>query len=120
MAEDTSVTDHVKQMKELAEKLAAIKAPISEEDQVVTLLGSLPSSYDHLVTVLEAKTDNLSLDFVQQSLLNEELKRGEKSAPSGTSTDQVLYSYHRKANKPGCFICGDISHQKWDCPKKHD
>ena len=34
-------------------------APISEEDQVVTLLGSLPRSYATLVTAFEARVDNI-------------------------------------------------------------
>ncbi len=41
-------------MKDIADKLAAIGAPISEEDQVVTLLGSQTGSYATLVTALEA------------------------------------------------------------------
>jgi len=45
---------HLKDMKELTDKLAAIGAPISE-DQVVALLGSLPQSYETLVTALEAR-----------------------------------------------------------------
>ena len=44
MKEDTSVEAHLKQMKEITDRLAAIGAPISEEDQVVTLLGSVPPS----------------------------------------------------------------------------
>jgi len=46
----TSIEVHIKNMKELTDKLAVIKALIAEEDQVVTLLGSLPSSYSTLVT----------------------------------------------------------------------
>ena len=42
MKEGTSIEGHLTRMKELTDKLAAISAPISEEDQVVTLLGSLP------------------------------------------------------------------------------
>ena len=42
MAEGTPMEAHIKTMKELTDRLAAINAPISEEDQVVTLLGSLP------------------------------------------------------------------------------
>ena len=42
MAEGTPAESHLKQMKD---KLAAIGAPVAEEDQVVTLLGSLPQSY---------------------------------------------------------------------------
>ena len=39
MKEGTSMEKHLKHMKDIADKLAAIGAPISEEDQVVTLLG---------------------------------------------------------------------------------
>jgi hypothetical protein len=45
MKEATTVDAHLKEMKELTDKLASIGAPISEEYQVVTLLGSLPPSY---------------------------------------------------------------------------
>ena len=52
-------------MKEITDRLAAIGAPISEEDQVVTLLGSLPPSYSTLVTALEARADDVKLSYVQ-------------------------------------------------------
>ena len=55
LKESTSVKAHVKNMKELTDKLAAINALISEEDQIVTLLGSLPSNYSTLVTALETR-----------------------------------------------------------------
>ena len=62
-------------MKEITDKLAAIGAPISEEDQVVTLLGSLPPSYSTLVTALEARVDDVTLNFVQQALIHKEQKQ---------------------------------------------
>ena len=71
MKEGTSIEEHIKAMKELADRLAAIKAPVAEEDQVVTLLGSLLSSYLTLVTALEAR-DEISLSYVQQALIREE------------------------------------------------
>ena len=52
-------------MKELTDTLAAINAPIAEENQVVTLLGSLSPSYSTLVTALEAR-DAITLSYVQQ------------------------------------------------------
>ena len=61
MKENITIKAHLKKMKELTDKLAAIGAPISEEDQVVTLLGSLPSDYSTLVTALEARADDLTL-----------------------------------------------------------
>lgn len=77
-------------MKEITDKLAAIGAPISEEDQVVTLLGSLPSRYSTLVTTLESRIDSVKLSYVQQALIHEELKQQEMSGssnalPSGQS-----------------------------------
>ena len=50
MKEGTSIETYLKHMKELTDKLAAIGAPIEEKDQVVTLLGSLPTSYCTLVS----------------------------------------------------------------------
>ena len=64
MAEGASMEAHIKTMKELTDRLAAINAPIAEEDQVVTLLGSLPPSYSALVTALEAR-DAVTLSYVQ-------------------------------------------------------
>ena len=49
-------------MKDITDKLASIGASISEEDQVMTLLGSLPPSYSTLVTALKARVDDI--DFV--------------------------------------------------------
>ena len=73
MKEDTSIEAHIKHMKELTGKFAAIGAPISEKDKVVILLGSLPIRVTlyTLVTVLETQ-ENTSLSYVQQSLIHEE------------------------------------------------
>ena len=66
MKEGTSMEAHIKNMKELTDRLAAINAPIAEEDQVVTLLGSLPPSYSTLVTALEAR-DVINLSFMSNN-----------------------------------------------------
>ena len=74
MKERSSVKKHLKHMKELTMRLAAIGAPIAKEDQVVTLLGSMPKSYSTLVTALEARSHNISLNYMQQALVHEEQK----------------------------------------------
>ena len=53
---------HLKEMKELMDKLSSVGAPISE-DQVVTLLGSLPSSFSSIVAALESRVNGLTLRF---------------------------------------------------------
>ena len=52
MKEGPLFDQHLRHMKDITDKRAAIGAPISEEDQVVTFLGSLPS-FATLVTSSE-------------------------------------------------------------------
>ena len=49
MKEGATIESHLKEMKELSDQLSAIDAPITEEDQVVTLLGSLPRASRRLL-----------------------------------------------------------------------
>ena len=78
MAEGTSIKAHIKTMKELTHRLAAINVPIAEEDQVVTQLGIPSPSYSTLVTALETR-DAVTLSYVQQSLICEEQRLKESS-----------------------------------------
>jgi hypothetical protein len=73
MKEGSKLDDHFKIMKELVDQLAAIEMNIDEEDQVMTLLGSLPKKYEGIVTALETQ-DELNLIMVQQALVNAEQK----------------------------------------------
>ena len=127
MAEGTSMEAHIKTMKELTDRLAAINAPIAEEDQVVTLLGSLPPSYSALVTALEAR-DAVTLSYVQQSLIREE-QRLKESNTQHTGLNNIsgigraLIGKHDgqpgkgHQNKKACYLCGETGHFRKDCPK---
>jgi hypothetical protein len=118
MSEGTSVRNHLRHMKELTDKLSAIGSPISEEDQVVSLLGSLPQSYSALVTALEARVDNLDLTYVQQALLHEEQKRSDCSTDKKAG-ESALMSKPKKSRKAiKCYGCGEKGHKKPDCPNK--
>lgn len=69
MKEGSFVAAHMKEMKEMTDKLAALGSTVSKEDHAATLLGSLPQSYQMLVTTLETRGE-LTLNFVQQSLVH--------------------------------------------------
>ena len=117
MKEGSSIEKHLKRMKKLTDQLEGIGAPIAEEDQLVTLLGSLPKSYSMMVTALEARSDNVSLNYVQQALVHEEQKLhevGSSNSPDVHRGDTGLLGDStislKKAFKPGkppiCFGCG--------------
>ena len=116
MKAGTPMELHLKQMKEITNRLAAIGAPISEEDQVVTLLGSVPPSYSALVTTLESRIDSVKLSYVQQALLHEERKQQEKvEPPSGMPPNSQLSSalvgmQERPKQVVRCYGCGKLGH----------
>ena len=111
-------------MKELTDKLASVGVPISEEDQVVTLLGSLPQKYATLVTPLEARVDDLTLEFVQQSLIHEDQKQ---KVPVSHPDSALVGAQHqmrdRSRKPPTCWNCNEFGHVQRFCPKlksQHD
>ena len=91
---------------------------MSEEDQIVTLLGSLPPSYSNVVTALEARIGDLTLDFVQQQLNHYELKL-KASSPTDSSQDTALLSRkpQRGRGPPTCWNCFEVGHVQRFCPK---
>jgi hypothetical protein len=138
MKEGTSLNEHLKNMKEITDSLSALGVTIDEEDQMITLLGSLPESYSTLVTALEARTDDLDLEFVRQALINEYEKRRSQDKPdkilsSTGSKEKILTMQQRKpptgpnrkppwkmTSQPSqhqmtCHRCGRNGHRTPDC-----
>ena len=122
MSEGQSVQDHLKCMKEISDKLAALGSAVAEEEQVVALLISLPPSYQTLVTALEAKGDDLSLEFVQQALVSEEQKRQVSVGEAVTECDQNSALHVNKGAvkffKGRCYTCNKEGHKSYECLEK--
>lgn len=88
---------HINKMRSLAEQLAAVGAPVTEDDQVATLLCSLPESFNNLITALESRADSLTLEFVIARLLHEERKKSD----SVQSSETALYAGNGNQKKTG-------------------
>lgn len=115
LKEGGCVQDHVKSMIEIFEELSVVGDAVDEEDRVVHLLASLPSSFDVLVTALEAHSDVPKLEIVTERLLHEEQKMKLKS-DSENSVNKVLMAKNNKFKKgPKCHHCGKMGHIKKFC-----
>jgi transposase InsO family protein len=116
MSEGDALSTHINMLKTLAEQLAAIGAQTSEEDLVMTLLMSLPPSYEHFITALESVNESeLTYDYVVAKLLNFDLRKKENGAPSGESA--LVMQHKSDPSKFICFYCKESGHFKKDCPK---
>ena len=116
MSEGQSVRDHLKCMKEISDKLAALGSAVAEEEQVVALLISLPASYQTLVTALEAKGD----EFVQQALVSEEQKRQVSTSTAEDDQNSALQASKSTAKpfRGRCYTCNKEGHRSYECPEK--
>ena len=111
-----SVQEHIKKITEIFNKLAAIEAPMDEEDRVVQLLASLSESYDTLVTALEANEKVPSMETVIERLLYEERKA--KARQAETEIEREALTVKSKVKwKRGirCHNCGKLGHIQKDC-----
>ena len=73
--EGESLQEHVNHIIDLTQQLASIGATVPDEDIAITLLCSLPESYDNLIIALESRADALTTEVVTARFLQEETRR---------------------------------------------
>ena len=82
------ITDHLNTFNTLLVQLESIEVKFESEDKFVTLLCSLPNSWDHFVTSISlSSSETLEFDDVVGALLSEETR---KRSNSETSTSEAM------------------------------
>ncbi|KAK3746619.1 hypothetical protein QZH41_003126 [Actinostola sp. cb2023] len=113
LQEGDSVKGHIKSITEIFNELAAIGAPMEEEDKVVTLLASLPDKFDMLVTALEANSEVPNMEVVTERLFHEENKLKERETVEKPYEKVMLGT--KSKDRPKCHHCGKPGHLKRNC-----
>ena len=110
MAEGNMVEKTLQEKKEWTDQLAAIGSPIAEEDQVMSFLGSLPSSYNPLVTTLGSQLDGVTWVDVEHAKIPDNKK--------GHSSSRISKEPHLTVKKSLECFCGRKGHFQRDCLKQ--
>ena len=94
MEEDGDLMNHITHMTTLAERLRNLKEPIDDKKFGTVILGSLPESYENFLTSLNARDyEKLSWDEIKPLLLEEYMKKREKTGKTLKSADDALFTH---------------------------
>jgi len=91
--------DYIMKVKGVVDSLAAIGEPVSEQDQVMNLLGGLGSDYNAVVTAINIRDDKISVEAIHSMLLAFENRLEQQS-----SVDQIsamAANYASSSNNKG-------------------
>ena len=84
MEDGDSVTDHLNVFNTLVSQLVSVDIKMEEEDKCITLLCSLPDSWDNLVVAIGSSTKSaLKFEDIVSSLLLEEMRRKSMESQNG-------------------------------------
>ena len=78
-----SVTEHLNAFNIVVSKLAFVDIKISDEDKCISLLCSLPDSWDSLVIAIGSNATALQFDEIVSALLTEEMRRKYMESQNG-------------------------------------
>lgn len=108
--ENQSMESYINKIVEISQQLSDIGSPLDDDFIAVIMLSGLTEDYDPLIMAIENSNIKLSSEVVQGKLLQENLRRDDKSE-SGSALAAA-----RK--QPKCFRCNKTGHFIKDCPKK--
>lgn len=141
MSENLSIEGNIDEFLHIIADLENTNVLVSDEDQAILLLMSLPKPFDQLRDTLKygSGRTTLSLDEVISAIYSKELEFGsnkksikgqaeglyakDKAEARGRGENRERGSTNRSRSKSkskrGCWICGEEGHFKNACPNKN-
>ena len=82
--------DYINKIKAAVDQLACLEVPVRDKNIVMTLLKSLSTSFEYLITAIKTMPmKELTMDYVTECLMHDMSKRKEKK-PQGEDATMVL------------------------------
>eukprot|EP00253_Pinus_taeda_P026886 PITA_26886 len=86
MKDGDSVTEHLNAFNTVVSQLLSVDIKISNEDKCISLLCSLPDSWDSLVIAIGSNATALQFDEIVSALLTEEVRRKNMDSQNGDAS----------------------------------
>lgn len=109
--------DHLRDLDEMFDKLAAVGEDVNDNHKLAVLLRSVHNCYPTLMTALLSNgNDKLTLVFVKKELLDKEQKQGKPTTSpggvtesKGSEADLNIQKFGRIREYGVCLNCGQQS-----------
>lgn len=120
-SDSDDIEKHVKSMTDLFQRLSAIGKEIKPDFfMAATLMGSLPDSYDNLITAMEARDEEeLTPSYICSKIIDEYKRRSSRESAQRDDMSTAAYSANTyRKNKKYCTFCKRPGHIIEECRNK--